>query len=97
MFRLGPDANPVNIGQATNVIYQNNVQGGYADGANAATNTRVAGQTYYCELIMKQGGGGEYVGLAVRFPGDTRATASLPSFFGLPYRTRRPPCPPPFL
>ena len=75
LLRLSPDSNPANV---RDVILQNNVQNTpYADNANSLTNFLTAGQKYYFELLHKEGGGGDYIRMAIRVPGDTTANAAL--------------------
>ena len=79
-FRLSTNATPTGLpaGAGTYAIDVAAVQTAYADGANSITNTLVGGQYYYFEAAMKQGGGGEYLGVGVRLPGGSLPTPESP-------------------
>jgi hypothetical protein len=49
----------------------------FEDARSAVVPGMIAGQRYYFEALMKEGGGGDYLGVGVREPGDTRPHAQL--------------------
>ncbi|MGC8744821.1 MAG: PA14 domain-containing protein, partial [Verrucomicrobiia bacterium] len=73
---MSSDDNPYNLRP---LIFQNSsVQNTFADGANSITNSLIAGQRYYFEAVVKERGGGDYLMVAVREPGDSTPVANLP-------------------
>ena len=77
--RLSTDANPAN---KTTILARPCCNGAYNDGAASAPIDLVAGTPYYIEGIAKEVGGGDYLGVAVRQPGDLTPTGALPSIPG---------------
>jgi hypothetical protein len=56
---------------------------GYAENTpRSGVRTLAAGTSYYVEAFLKEGGGGDYIHVAWRPPGDTTAVGSLPDVPG---------------
>lgn len=75
--RLSPDSNPAN---AAAIITAPCCTGGFTESAPFVSSPQnlVAGQRYFIEGIVKEVGGGDYIGVAVREPGNATPAGALP-------------------
>ncbi len=71
---LSTDNNPANKASIVSLPCCN---GGFVDTAASADIPLLANHVYYIEGLYKEGGGGDYLKIAVRIPGDTTPTANL--------------------
>jgi hypothetical protein len=76
-MKLSPDANPAGAVVIVTATGVRNIP--YADFAPQFIDSPalVAGQSYYFEVLMKEGGGGDYLSVGVREPGNTLGTNSI--------------------
>jgi hypothetical protein len=76
-LRMSADANPANIVLTHTATGVRNLP--YTDilGQNVDSASLVAGVPYYFETLMKEGGGGDYLSVGVREPGNTIGTNGI--------------------
>jgi hypothetical protein len=85
---ISPDADPAHL-EPDPIAFEAGCCNGFAEQNPEGTNTRtsapralVANQSYYVEALLKEGGGGDYIHVAWRPPGDTTVVGSLPDIAG---------------
>jgi hypothetical protein len=75
MLRMSPNDDPADAADLFTSACCRNLP--FEDPRSAVVPGMIAGQRYYFEALMKEGGGGDYLGVGVREPGDTRPHAKL--------------------
>lgn len=75
-FRISPNENPADaVAIVTSACCRNLA---FEEARSGVAAGLVAGNRYYFEALVKEGTGGDYLGIGVREPNDTRTLAQLP-------------------